>query len=358
MPRAYNFSPGPAALPAAVIHQAQQEFAEYRDWQTSVMEISHRSPQFLALLHRTQTLLRAVLAIPGDYATLLLPGGATGQTAAIPQNLATPQTPAAYLVTGYWSHRAEQEARRYCRTHIAATTAPHHAALPSPAAIHIPKNAAYLHIAENETVHGIEYPTPPPSPVPIAADLTSNIATRPLRIERYGLVYAGTQKTLGIAGLTLVIVRRDLIKPHPTTPSIWNYHLQDRQNSMHNTPPTYQIHLLHKMLQWIQQQGGTQAMEKANREKAQKLYTALDASPHYHPHTRDPASRSRINIPFHLKDPTKTAAFLAGAEKRGLIGLKGHKAIGGIRASLYNSMPLAGVTALIDYMQEFTQSPP
>lgn len=371
MSRAYNFSPGPAALPAAVLAEAQAEFCEYADWRASVMEVSHRSAGFMALYEQAQALLRELLQIPDDYAVLFLTGGATGQAAALPLNLTAADKHdkgggAAYLISGYWSQRAADEARRFCQVHIIGdSAAADYKTLP--AVEELPASAAYLHYADNETVHGVEFPAPlvlpslssSPAPLPLAADMSSNIATRALNIGDYGVIYAGAQKNLGIAGVTVVIVKKSLLqraRKRGDIPRVWDYQQQWQADSMLNTPPTFQIYLLGRVLNWLKQQGGVAAMEKAHREKSALLYAALDAGDFYIPYVRDAASRSRINIPFFLAEEKLTAAFLAGAQAAGLLGLKGHKALGGIRASLYNSMPLAGARALVDYMREFERT--
>lgn len=352
MTRAYNFSAGPAGLPDTVIYQAQAEFSEYRDWRASVAEVSHRSAGFIELKRQTDALLRELLGISEEYAVLYLAGGATGQAAAVPLNLTGDCSAAAYIISGHWSRRAADEARQFCEVHIAGDSADSNYTT-LPAELNIPASAAYLHLAENETVHGVEYPALPPSPLPIVADLSSNIATRVINVNDYGLIYAGAQKNLGIAGLTLVIVKKSLLRLQASLPSVWDYQKQWQSDSMYNTPPTFQIYLLGVMLHWLQQQGGVAQIEQLNRSKAQLLYDCLDAGDFYVTSVQDGHSRSRINVPFFLADEKLTADFLAGAEENGLLGLKGHKALGGIRASLYNSMPLAGVAALVEYMREF-----
>lgn len=352
MTRAYNFSAGPAALPDAVLYEAQAELCEYRDWRASVMEVSHRSAGFMQVQAEAEALLRELLHIGSEYAVLFLAGGARGQTAAVPLNLAAAQQTAAYVISGHWSRLAAAEAQRFCRVHIAGDNGDtNHTTLP--AELDVPEQAAYVHIAENETVHGVEYATLPQVAVPLVADLTSNIATRSLRISDYGLIYAGAQKNLGIAGVTVVIVRRDLPRPQAHTPLVWDYLKQAEAGSMCNTPPTFPIYLLGRVLAWTKQQGGLAQMEKDSHAKAELLYGCLDASAFYRAAVQDVACRSRVNVPFFLAEERLTADFLSGAQARGLLGLAGHKAVGGIRASLYNSMPLAGVAALVEYLREF-----
>lgn len=337
------------------MYEAQAAFCEFRDWRTSVMEISHRSDEFMEIYHDAEAQLRRLMGIGDDYAVLFLTGGATGHAAAIPLNLAAAGDTAAYLISGHWSRRALSEAKPHCCAQVVGDSGEtEYATLPA-AAADIPADAAYLHIVENETVHGLEYPQLPESPVPIVSDMSSNIITRRLDISDYGLIYAGAQKNLGITGVTIVIVRRDLVKPQPHTPSVWDYQKQQKAESMYNTPPVFQIYMTGRVLAWTEQMGGIAAMEKANAAKAKLLYDYLDSSSFYRPHVKDSGSRSRINIPFFLADEQLTADFLAAAEARGLLGLKGHAVLGGIRASLYNSMPLAGVAALVEHMRDFEQ---
>ena len=354
MSRTYNFCPGPAALPDAVIYQAQAELPELGDCRASVMEISHRSAAFLNIYQQTDARLREVMNISDDYAVLFLAGGATGQAAAVPLNLTAHNQHAAYIISGHWSRRAAEEARRYCQVTIAGdSAAQQYTTLPTE--LTIPADAAYLHIAENETVHGVEYANLPTTTLPLVADLSSNIATRVINVNDYGLIYAGAQKNLGIAGVTLVIVRRELIHPQAQTPSVWDYQKQEKSTSMYNTPPTFQIYLMGLMLDWIKQQGGVAAMEKINSQKSRLLYDYLDSTDFYLTPVNSRHCRSRINIPFLLAEESLTADFLAGCAESGLLGLAGHKVVGGVRASLYNSMPLAGVAALVEYMRLFEQ---
>lgn len=364
MARAYNFSPGPATLPEAVLYEMQAELLEYQNWRASVMEVSHRGEGFLGMARAAEATLRELMDIGEEYAVLFLAGGARGQAAAVPLNLAADGATAAYAISGHWSRLAAEEGGRFCRVHIAGDSGEvgdnegsgdsgdaRYTRLPE--ALDIPADAAYLHIAENETVHGVEYPALPHSPVPIVADLTSNILTRRINVADYGLIYASAQKNLGAAGVTVVIVRRDLPRPQARAPLVWDYLKQAKVDSMCNTPPTFQIYLLGRMLAWVAQQGGVAAMEKASRAKAALLYDYLDGSDFYLTPVRDAACRSRMNVPFFLADEKLTAEFLSGAEAHGLIGLKGHAAVGGIRASLYNGMSLAGVAALVEYLREF-----
>lgn len=353
MARAYNFSPGPCGLPDAVMAAAQAEFAEYGDLQTSIMEVSHRGADFLRVYHETEHLLRELMGVPDNYWVLFLPGGATGHAAAIPLNLCAAGDTAAYVVTGYWSAKAAEEAKAFCKTRVVADTADANGKYISlPAQLDVPAGAVYTHYADNETIHGVEFPAPPASAAPLVADMSSNILSRQISVSDYGLIYAGAQKNMGPTGVTTIIVRADLVRPRAGTPSVLNYEKQQQAESMVNTPPTFQIYMVGLVLKWLKEQGGIAAIEKRNAEKAAALYGYLDSSDFY----QTPAQadcRSRMNVPFFLPTEEQTAEFLRGAEALHLIGLKGHKAAGGCRASIYNAMPPEGVTALIEYMRDF-----
>ena len=334
------------------MERARDEFLSYQNHGASVMEISHRGPEFMDIHLRAETLLRELAGANDDFAALFLPGGATGVAASIPLNLlADDNQTAAYAITGHWSERAANEAKKYCRAHNAAHTGKDFKTLPG--AFDIPENAAYLHYAENETIHGVEFPAPPAANVPLAADLSSNILSRPLNAADYGLIYAGAQKNLGPAGITVVIVRKDLIRTRPQTPLIWDYKLQMQSESMANTPPTFQIYMVMLVLEWLKKQGGTEEMARRNDEKARLIYESIDGE-FYRPHAATEC-RSRMNIPFFLPDEQRTAEFLDGAEKNGMLGLKGHAVLGGCRASLYNAMPVAGAQTLAEYMRDFAR---
>ena len=332
--------------------EAQASFYEYADWRTSVMEVSHRSRQFMQIYEQSEALLCDLLHISDAYAVLFLAGGATGQAAAVPLNLTGNNDLAAYAVSGHWSRRAAAEAGRFCRVVVVADSADTKDTELPVLPAHLPA-AAYLHIVDNETVNGMEYPAPPETELPLVADMSSNLATRAMDIEKYGLIYASAQKNLGIAGVTVVIVRRTLVSPQPHLPSVWDYQKQWAERSMFNTPPTFPLYLLSCVLNWLKKQGGVAAAEARCLARARLLYDFLDNSDFYQAAVSAPASRSRVNVPFFLAEPALTADFLAGAEAHELLGLKGHRVLGGARASLYNSMPLAGVAALVDYMREF-----
>ncbi|MBE8158484.1 MAG: 3-phosphoserine/phosphohydroxythreonine transaminase [Betaproteobacteria bacterium] len=352
MNRAYNFSPGPCGLPDAVMERARDEFLSYRGCGASAMEISHRGAAFMEIYRRAESLLRELTGAGDDYAVLFLSGGATGAAASVPLNFLPDETcAAAYAITGYWSKRAATEAKKYCKVCIAADSGENYAELPQQ--FNVPDDAAYLHYADNETIHGVEFPRPPPSHAPLVADMSSNFLSRPLNISDYGLVYAGAQKNLGPAGITIIIARTPLIRPRPQTPLVWDYALQMQQDSMANTPPTFQIYMVMLVLEWLKEQGGAAEMEKRAAEKSRLVYECIDGG-FYRGHAA-PSCRSRMNIPFFLPDEKLTEEFLDGAEKNGMLGLNGHAVLGGCRASLYNAMPVAGARILAEYMRDFAR---
>jgi len=339
-------------LPDEVMQTAQRELCEYAGLRASVMEISHRGEDFLYIRRETESLLRALMEIPSHYWVLFLSGGATGQAAAVPMNLtAAADARAAYVITGHWSRRAAAEAQKYCVVHVAAdTAASRHTVLPH--SLDIPADVAYAHIASNETIHGVEFPAAPAVSVPLVADMSSNILSRQMRVADYALIYASAQKNLGPSGITVVIVRPDAVCPRAQTPAVWDYRRQQEEESMYNTPPTFQLYMMGLYLKWVKRRGGVEAMERQNREKAALIYDCLDKSDFYKTPVKGDC-RSIINIPFTLPTDTLTASFLQGAEKQGLLGLKGHRALGGCRASMYNAMPVAGAQALANYLSEF-----
>jgi len=355
MTRVFNFSAGPAALPETVLRQAADEMLDWHGSGMSVMEMSHRGKEFMSIHHRTQSLLRELLDIPPHYKVLFLQGGAIGQNAIVPMNLMRGRASADYVDTGEWSKRSIQEASHFGRIRVAASSrAQGYCSIPTQDQWELDPDAAYVHICSNETIGGVEYHwTPDTGRVPLVADMSSNILSRPLDVSRYGLIYAGAQKNIGPAGLTIVIVREDLLGAAlSTTPTAFDYTLQAQADSMLNTPPTYAIYIAGLVFEWIQAQGGLPAMQAHNQAKAECLYSALDASTMFSsPVAR--ADRSWMNVPFKLRDASLDAAFLAGAESRALRQLKGHRVVGGMRASIYNAMSLAGVQALVAYMKEF-----
>jgi phosphoserine aminotransferase len=355
--RAINFSPGPAALPLAVLEQARDEFTDWHGSGMSVMEMSHRGKEFIAIHAQAEADLRELLAIPASYKVLFMQGGAIGENAIVPMNMLRGRTGADYINSGEWSKKSIKEAGKYCKVNVAASSAEQNfTCLPPRASWQLDPQAAYVHICANETIGGVEYHyTPDTGAVPLVADMSSNLLSRPVDVSRYGLIYGGAQKNLGPAGLTIVIVRDDLIgQAHPFTPSAFDYKLQADSDSMYNTPPSYGIYIAGLVFRWIKQQGGLGAMETHNRRKAAVLYDYLDSSSFYSNQVAR-ADRSLMNVPFTLRDAALDAEFLKGAAARNMVQLKGHRAVGGMRASIYNAMSYEGVVALVDYMREFAR---
>lgn len=354
--RAFNFCSGPAMLPEPVLQQIQSEFLNYRGLGASVMELSHRSDTLVGLFEEAEHRLRHLLSISSDYAVLFLQGGATLQFSAVPLNLMKVSGQADYLLTGAWSEKAANEAKRFGEVSIVASDAEAgYRNVPALETWRCNPNADYLHVTPNETIHGVEFTFLPDTTVPVVADMSSTILSRPLDVSRFGLIYAGAQKNVGPVGLTLVIVRRDLLKaPELSLPSLLRYDLQAQQASMVNTPPTFSVYAANLVFQWIEAQGGVEAMGRQNQGKAQKLYAFLDNNDFYHNPVAVNA-RSWMNIPFVLAEERLNQTFLREAEAARLLNLKGHRSVGGMRASLYNAMPEAGVDALIDFLQDFSQ---
>jgi len=358
MTRIFNFSAGPAVLPHEVLQQAASEMLDWHGSGMSVMEMSHRGPEFSSIHRAALDDLRELLAVPDNYRILFQQGGGLGQNAIVPLNLAgRRQDPVIdFIHTGSWSGKSVKEAARYARVNVAASSeAERFARVPPRDTWRLMPDAAYLHICTNETIDGVEYPDAPaidPS-VPIVADMSSHILSRQIDISKYGVIFAGAQKNIGPAGLTLVIVRDDLLDfASEQCPSAFNWKTCAEHDSLYNTPPTYAIYIAGLVFAWLKRQGGVAAMETRNIEKARLLYEALDADDFYSNRV-EPAYRSRMNIPFYLRDEAQNEAFLAGAKARGLLQLKGHKSVGGMRASIYNAMPIEGVQALVDYLNEF-----
>jgi phosphoserine aminotransferase len=355
MARVFNFSAGPAMLPEAVLKQAAAEMLDFGGTGTSVMEMSHRSKAFIDIHARAERDLRELLAIPKNYKVLFLQGGAAGQFGIIPMNILRGKTSADYVYTGQWSKKAISEAKKYCKVHIAASAEDRNFTYAPPqSAWQLDADAAYVHYTSNETIGGVEFQWIPDSGnVPLVVDASSHILSRPLDVSKFGLIYAGAQKNIGPAGLTIVIVRDDLIgHAAPITPEVFNYKVQADADSMINTPPTYAIYIAGLVFEWLKQQGGLDAMEKTNIAKAKLVYDYLDQSEFYQsPVARE--DRSRMNIPFRLKSDALDDAFLKEARAANLIELKGHRSVGGMRASIYNAMPMAGVQALVSFMRDF-----
>jgi phosphoserine aminotransferase len=353
----YNFSAGPAVLPKPVLEQARDEMVNWHGSGMSIMEMSHRGKEFTAIAHQAEADLRELLAIPENYKVLFLQGGATAQFAMVPMNLLRGKTGADYIDTGIWSEKAIKEARRYAQINVAASSADKaYTYAPAQSAWQLDNNAAFVHYTPNETIGGVEFHwTPDVGDVPLVADMSSNILSKPIDVSRYGVIYAGAQKNIGPAGLTIAIVREDLMgDAMPRTPTLYDYKVQADNGSMYNTPPTYAIYIAGLVFQLLKREGGLAAMEQRNIAKAKLLYDYLDASDFYH-NPVAPENRSRMNVPFTLQNPALDGAFLQGAQQQGLLQLKGHALVGGMRASIYNAMPLEGVQALVNYMQDFVK---
>ncbi len=354
MARIFNFSAGPAMLPAEVMARAGDEMLDWHGSGMSVMEMSHRGKEFISIYEEAERDLRELLAIPASYKVLFLQGGATLQFAQVPMNLLHGKGKADYVVTGEWSKKAVKEAKNYCDVAIAASSEDRNFTY-APKNFAVRKDAAYVHYCSNETIGGVEYHAIPrvENEIPLVADASSHFLSRPVEVSKFGLIYAGAQKNAGPAGLTFVIVREDLIgKAQKGTPTVMDYKLQADADSMLNTCPTYAIYVAGLVFKWLKQQGGLVAMEKKNVEKAALLYDFLDQSSFF----KNPVAeedRSRMNVPFTLKEPKLDEEFLKGAAKRGMVQLKGHRSVGGMRASMYNAMPIEGVRALVDYLKEF-----
>ena len=354
MTRVFNFSAGPAALPESVLRTAASEMLDWHGSGMSVMEMSHRGKEFVAIHAEAESLLRELMSIPANYKVLFMQGGAIGENAIVPMNMLRGKTSADYIDTGEWSKKSIKEAGKYARINVAASAKDSgYTTIPPRATWALDADAAYVHICSNETIGGVEYHfTPDVGDVPLIADMSSSILSRPVDVSKYALIYGGAQKNIGPAGLTIVIVREDLIgQAMPLTPSAFDYKQQADNDSMLNTPPTYAIYIAGLVFNWIKAQGGLSAMEVHNRKKAAVLYDFLDSTSFYtSPVARD--CRSLMNVPFKLRDEALDGAFLKGAEARGMVQLKGHRAVGGMRASIYNAMPIEGVVALVAYMKE------
>ncbi|MBS1170631.1 MAG: serC [Burkholderiaceae bacterium] len=358
MTRAFNFSAGPAALPEEVLQQVAAEMLDWRGSGMSVMEMSHRGSQFMSIMQAAQQDLRELLAVPSNYRILFMQGGAIAQNAIVPMNLLGRSSHTAaidFIHTGHWSGRSMVDARKYAPVNIAASSQDTgFACIPTQTSWKLSQDAAYVHVCTNETVHGVEFHfTPDVGEVPLVADMSSHILSREIDVSKYGVIFAGAQKNMGIAGLTVVIVREDLIgHTLPFCPSAFDWKIVADHDSMFNTPPTFAIYMAGLVFQWLKRQGGVAAVERRNVEKAALLYDCLDASDFYR-NPVDKDCRSRMNVPFFLQQPSLNEAFLAGAQERGLLQLRGHRLLGGMRASIYNAMSIEGVQALVDYLREF-----
>ncbi|MGF1729772.1 3-phosphoserine/phosphohydroxythreonine transaminase [Photobacterium kasasachensis] len=357
MEKVYNFCAGPAMIPADVLQKAQKELVNWSGLGTSVMEISHRSKEFLAVAEQSEKDLRELLSIPANYHVLFCHGGARGQFAAVPMNLLGEADTADYMDGGYWANSAAKEAEKYCQPNVVDITCERDgkkAVLPA-SEWPLSGDAAFVHFCPNETIDGIEIRDLPVTDKPIVADMSSTILSRKIDVSKYGVIYAGAQKNIGPAGLTIVIVRDDLLgKAKQVLPSILDYTVLVDKDSMFNTPPTFAWYLAGEVFKWLKEIGGVEEMQKRNEAKAEVLYRFIDQSDFYRNEVH-PANRSLMNVPFQLKKPELDKVFLEQADAAGLKALKGHRVVGGMRASIYNAMPLEGVQALVDFMMKFEQ---
>ncbi|HRA80136.1 MAG TPA: 3-phosphoserine/phosphohydroxythreonine transaminase [Thauera sp.] len=360
MSRVWNFSAGPAVLPEEVLRQAAAEMLDWQGEGMGVMEMSHRGKAFTTIAAAAEADLRELLAVPANYRILFMQGGAIAQNALIPMNLMGDRKVADYIVTGAWSMKSHKEARKYAEVNVAASSeASGFTTVPAMLDWKLSADPAYVFTCTNETIGGVEYPFEPDlanisrGDVPVVADMSSHILSRVIDVSKYGLIFGGAQKNIGPAGLSIVIVRDDLLgHAMPDCPTAFNYKTVADNGSMYNTPPTYAIYIAGLVFQWLKRQGGVAAIEARNVAKASLLYDFLDASDFYE-NRIDPACRSRMNVPFFLKNEALNDAFLAESSAAGLVQLKGHKSVGGMRASIYNAMPLTGVQALVDFMRDF-----
>jgi phosphoserine aminotransferase len=353
--RVFNFSAGPAVLPEAVLRQAAAEMMDWHGSGMSVMEMSHRGKEFVGIAAKAESDLRTLLSIPASYKVLFLQGGAIAENALVPMNLLAGRTAADYVNTGEWSKKSIKEAKKYCTVNIAASAEDRNFTyVPARETWKLDPAAAYVHVCTNETIGGVEYQwTPDTGAVPLVADMSSHILSRTIDVAKYGVIYGGAQKNAGPAGLTLVIVRDGLLdRALPITPSAFHWKEQAASDSMVNTPPTYAIYVAGLVFEWLLAQGGVAAIEARNIAKAKLLYDCLDRSEFYLSPVRK-EDRSRMNVPFKLSDASLDEAFLHGAKERGMVQLKGHRAVGGMRASIYNAMPIEGVQTLVSYLEDF-----
>ena len=353
--RVFNFSPGPATLPESVLRKAAAEMLDWHGSGMSVMEMSHRGKEFIGIYEKAQADLRTLLAVPQSYKVLFLQGGAIAENAIVPMNLVAGRTVADYVNTGEWSKKSIKEAKKYCTVNIAASSEDKRFTyVPAQETWKLTPGAAYVHVCTNETIGGVEYQwTPDTGEIPLVADMSSHILSRPVDVAKYGVIYAGAQKNAGTAGLTLLIVRDDLLdRALPVTPSVFHWKEQAEGDSMVNTPACFAIYMAGLVFEWLLGEGGLAAIEKKNIAKAKLLYDCLDQSKFYSSPVRK-EDRSHMNVPFRLRDEKLDEAFLKGAKERGMVQLKGHRSVGGMRASIYNAMPIEGVKALVEYMCDF-----
>lgn len=356
--RAYNFNAGPAALPLEVLQKAQEQFVEYQGIGMSIMEISHRSSHYEQLNDETQSLLKELFAIPDGYKVLFLQGGASTQFAMIPMNFLKAGQTAAYVHTGAWADKALKEAKLFGETAVVASSeADKFTRIPDLSGLKLPENTAYLHITSNETIEGSQYQSyPDTGNVPLIGDMSSDILSRPVDISKFAMIYAGAQKNLGPSGVTVVILREDMLEDLPKhIPAMLKYEIHAKNNSLYNTPPVYSVYMVNLVLKWIKDNGGVAAMERRNREKTDLIYKAIDGSGGFYQGVVDPAYRSIMNITFRMKDEELEKKFVKESEANGFVGLKGHRSVGGLRASTYNAVPYEACKALADFMADFQQ---
>ncbi|MFD0961693.1 3-phosphoserine/phosphohydroxythreonine transaminase [Paenibacillus chungangensis] len=358
MTRAYNFNAGPAAIPLEVLQQAQEQFVDYQGAGMSIMEMSHRSKLYEEVNASAQQLLKELLQIPDGYHVLLLQGGASTQFAMLPMNLLRPGRPAAYVQTGAWANKAIKEAKVIGETVIAASTeSEQYMRMPSQSEIVIPDNASYLHLTSNETIGGTQFQQfPDCGSVPLIADMSSDILSRPLDVSQFGMIYAGAQKNLGPSGVTVVIVRDELIQDAPAhIPVMFRYATHAKSSSLYNTPPSFAVYMVKLVLEWIKSKGGVAALEQYNKEKTKLIYNAIDNSGGFYKGCADAGSRSVMNITFRMGSEELEKLFVKESEQEGFVGLKGHRDVGGLRASTYNAVPLESCKALVQFMADFQQ---
>ena len=352
--RAFNFSPGPAVLPLEVLEKARDELLDWNGSGMSVMEVSHRGASFVEVATQAESDLRELMAIPSNYKVLFMQGGASAQFSLVPMNLSAAHATVDYVNTGHWSQRGITEAKRYCTVHVAGDAGGAYMRVPPQAELRFSGRAAYVHYTPNETISGVEFGyVPETNGVPLVADMSSSILSQPIEVQKFGMIYAGAQKNIGPAGLTVVIVREDLLgNARADTPHVFDYQAIAKEQSMLNTPPTFAWYMAGLVFKWLKRAGGVAAAGKRNQAKAAMLYAAIDGSRMYK-NSVAADSRSRMNITFTLNDPRLDADFLAAAGAAGLQGLKGHRVTGGMRASIYNAMPIEGVEKLCTFMRDF-----
>jgi phosphoserine aminotransferase len=356
--RAYNFNAGPAALPLEVLRQAQEQFVEFEGTGMSLMEMSHRGKSYEGVHFETEKLLRELLAIPDGYKVLFLQGGASTQFAMVPMNLLAPGRSGAYVNTGAWAGKAIKEAKMFGDVAVAASSEEGgFTRIPSPGELVVPENAAYLHLTSNETIGGIQWNAfPDTGSLPLIGDMSSDILCRPLNVSQFGLIYAGAQKNLGPSGITIAIIREDLLAPPSVpVPTMLQYATHAKSDSLYNTPPTFAIYMVNLVLKWLKKSGGAEAMERINSEKAGLLYNAIDGSGGFYRGVAQPDSRSIMNVTFRMENEELDKSFVKESEAAGFIGLKGHRDVGGLRASIYNAVPMESVRALGGFMEDFKQ---